>query len=77
LQHNELFRALERIHPAVLADTLRRMQAAGLIGRHVHPGPPARVSYQLTSLGHDTLPLITLLSQWAAEHRAQVAGHQS
>lgn len=76
LRHNELMRALARIHPTVLADTLRRMQAAGLIDRHVDPGPPARVSYQLTSLAHDALPLVTLLSQWAVEHSAQMAGHE-
>jgi DNA-binding HxlR family transcriptional regulator len=75
LRHNELMRTLATIHPAVLADTLRRMQAAGLIDRHVHPGPPPRVSYQLTSLGHSTLPLITLLSQWAVEHSAQLTCH--
>jgi DNA-binding HxlR family transcriptional regulator len=76
LRHNELMRTLARIHPAVLADTLRRMQAAGLIDRHVHPGPPLQVSYQLTSLGHDALPLVTLLSQWALEHSGQLTGHQ-
>jgi DNA-binding HxlR family transcriptional regulator len=73
LRHNELMRALARVHPAVLTDTLRRMQSAGLISRHVHPGPPLQVSYQLTGLGHATLPLITFLSQWATEHSAQLS----
>ena len=76
LRYNELMRGLPGIHPTVLAGTLRRMQAAGLLERHVDPGPPAAVTYLLTSLACDSLPLVTLLAQWADEHEAELSGRE-
>jgi DNA-binding HxlR family transcriptional regulator len=77
LRYNELMRGLPRIHPTVLADTLRRMQAAGLLERHVDPGPPAAVTYLLTSLAYDSLPLVTLLARWAREHKTELGLHEA
>jgi DNA-binding HxlR family transcriptional regulator len=74
LRHNELMRRLPGIHPTVLAGTLRRLQAAGMIDRHVHPGQPPGVSYQLTTLARDALPLITLLARWVDDHSVELNG---
>jgi DNA-binding HxlR family transcriptional regulator len=75
LRHNELMRAVTGIHPAVLSGTVRRLQAAGLVERHVAPGPPAEVSYLLTSLARTVFPQIAALARWAGTHSAELGRH--
>ncbi|MDQ2876431.1 MAG: helix-turn-helix transcriptional regulator, partial [Actinomycetota bacterium] len=52
LRHNELHRAVgSGIRPQVLDDTLRRLEAAGIVVRRVRPGTPPAVSYELSAPG--------------------------
>ena len=48
---NELKKDLEGISQKVLTDSLRSMEADGLLTRTVYPEVPPRVEYTLTELG--------------------------
>lgn len=55
---------------AVLADRLRRLVAAGILGTRPYrvPGARGRAEYVLTSAGVDLLPLQAALAQWSDRH---------
>jgi len=57
------------ISDKVLTDTLRRLQAQGLISRTAYAEAPPRVDYALTELGRSIVdgPL-KALGAWVAEH---------
>ena len=55
---NELKRDLEGISQKVLTDSLRSMEADGLLTRTVYPEVPPRVEYSLTDLGRSLKPIL-------------------
>ncbi|MFE7594194.1 winged helix-turn-helix transcriptional regulator [Kitasatospora sp. NPDC057512] len=72
------------ISPKVLTETLRRLQADGLVERRPYTGSPPRVEYTLTGLGRTLLEPIEAFGAWAFEHgedvmaareRAEATGH--
>lgn len=66
-------KAVPDISPKVLTETLRSLEAAGLINRHQYGGIPPRVEYSLTDLGRSLMPHINGLIGWAAEHFDAIA----
>jgi DNA-binding HxlR family transcriptional regulator len=56
------------ISQKVLTQTLRRMQAHGLVERHRYAEVPPRVEYTLTPAGRDLLIPIRALGEWANHH---------
>lgn len=65
---NELVRAVGTGNN-LMARRLQELQAAGLVNRHVGPGPPITVSYTLTADGEALRPILEPLRSWA-ERRA-------
>ena len=55
---NELKKDLEGISQKVLTDSLRSMEADGLLTRTVYPEVPPRVEYALTELGCSLRPIL-------------------
>ena len=55
---NELKKDLEGISQKVLTDSLRSMEADGLLTRTVYPEVPPRVEYTLTELGYSLRPIL-------------------
>lgn len=55
---NELKKDLEEISQKVLTDSLRSMEADGIITRTVYPEVPPRVEYSLTELGKSLKPIL-------------------
>ncbi|MFD5749443.1 winged helix-turn-helix transcriptional regulator [Streptomyces sp. NPDC127033] len=72
----ELRERIGSISSKVLTETLRRLQFNGLVARHVHPGVPARVEYELTVLGRTLLVPIDAVGAWAFEHGDEVMAAQ-
>lgn len=60
-----LRRRLEGISPKVLSQTLKRLEAHGLVTRTVYPEVPARVEYELTDLGESAAVPLKNLRDWA------------
>ena len=55
---NELKKSLEGISQKVLTDSLRSMEADGIITRTVYAEVPPRVEYSLSELGESMRPII-------------------
>lgn len=56
------------ITPKALTETLRSLEADGLISRHEYDENPPRVEYALTPLGRSLLIPLRAVRQWAEEH---------
>ena len=60
-----LLRSLPGISKKMLIQTLRDMEASGLVTRHVYGTVPPAVDYRLTPLGSRFVEPIDLLYDWA------------
>lgn len=49
----------------MLTQTLRGLEADGLISRKVYPEMPPRVEYELTDRGRSFMPVVQQLMDWA------------
>lgn len=65
---NEIGRSIPDISPKVLTDTLKNLEAAGLIARKIYAEIPPKVEYSLTELGKSLMPHIEGLVRWAIEN---------
>ncbi|NTX05101.1 helix-turn-helix domain-containing protein [Myxococcus sp. CA040A] len=72
LRFSDLKRAIEGISQRMLTLTVRGLERDGLVTRTVHPTVPPRVEYALTPLGRTLLEPVTVLGQWAVQHRAEI-----
>lgn len=66
---NELQKSLEGISQKVLTDSLRSMEADGIITRTVYPEIPPRVEYALSELGDTMRPIIKSMEVWGTEYK--------
>lgn len=66
---NELRKTIPGISQKVLTDSLRSMEADGIIIRTVYPEVPPRVEYTLTELGESMRPIIKAMETWGAEYQ--------
>ena len=66
---NELKKDLEGISQKVLTDSLRSMEADGIITRTVYPEVPPRVEYALSELGESMRPIMDAMEIWGTEYK--------
>lgn len=66
---NEIGKAIPDISPKVLTETLKNLEAAGLLSRRLYAEVPPRVEYSLTDLGKSLMPLLGALIEWAIDNR--------
>lgn len=64
----QLQRALPGISKKMLVQTLRDVEARGLVARHVHSVVPPKVEYELTPLGKTFAQAVEMLYRWGEEH---------
>ena len=76
IRFNELCRAIPDISPRMLSDTLRTLEADGLISRKVYPVVPPKVEYRLTDIGDSLIPHINRLTEWALENMQKIVSHR-
>jgi DNA-binding HxlR family transcriptional regulator len=62
---NELLSIVPGLSDRLLTERLRELEGEGLVRRKVLPGPPVRVSYEMTEAGKGLEPVIRSLQQWA------------
>ena len=70
---NELQRDLEGISQKVLTDSLRSMEADGIVTRTVYPEVPPRVEYALSELGESMRPIMDAMAAWGTDYKARQA----
>lgn len=69
---NELKKSLEGISQKVLTDSLRSMEADGIITRTVYPEVPPRVEYALNDLGRSMCPIIMAMEEWGINYKKEI-----
>lgn len=55
----------------MLTDSLRSMEADGIITRTVYPEVPSRVEYALSELGESMRPIIKAMEVWGTEYKKE------
>ena len=71
---NELKKDLAGISQKVLTDSLRSMEADGIITRTVYPEVPPRVEYALSELGESMRPIMDAMEVWGLSYKDKLAG---
>lgn len=66
---NELKKDLEGISQKVLTDSLRSMEADGIIDRTVYAEVPPRVEYALNELGETLRPILDAMETWGLKYQ--------
>ncbi|SNX54861.1 helix-turn-helix domain-containing protein [Thermoanaerobacterium sp. RBIITD] len=66
---NELRKTIPGISQKVLTDSLRSMEADGIIIRTVYPEVPPHVEYALSELGESMRPIIKAMETWGVEYQ--------
>ncbi|WP_101877486.1 winged helix-turn-helix transcriptional regulator [Lachnoclostridium edouardi] len=69
---NEMKKTIDGISQKVLTDSLRSMEADGLITRTVYPEVPPRVEYALSDLGQSMRPIIKAMEEWGISYKKQL-----
>ena len=64
----ELRRAVDGISEKMLAQTLRTLEADGLVDRDARPTIPPHVEYSLTPLGRELVDRLLPLVEWIARN---------
>jgi len=62
---NELLAVVPGLSDRLLTERLRELESEGLVNRKVLPGPPVRVSYEMSEAGKALEPVIRALGEWA------------
>jgi DNA-binding HxlR family transcriptional regulator len=64
LRFSELAAAAKGPGDKVLSARLKELETAGLLLRHVDPGPPVRVTYELTPQGRSFGDVASSIERW-------------
>lgn len=66
---NELQKSLDGISQKVLTDSLRSMEADGIVIRTVFPEVPPHVEYSLSELGESMRPILDAMKEWGINYK--------
>ncbi|WP_393062041.1 winged helix-turn-helix transcriptional regulator [Streptomyces sp. LN549] len=76
MRYSELSRRLAGASQKMLTQTLRSLEADGLVTRTVTPTVPVTVTYGLTGLGLSLNDVMAGLKDWAETHMTDVLAHR-
>lgn len=68
MRTGSLKRMLEGISQKMLTQTLRELQAYGIVDRVSYPEVPPRVEYRLTEMGHSLAKVVRQMEEWIITH---------
>jgi DNA-binding HxlR family transcriptional regulator len=63
-RYQEFLASPEQIATNILADRLKKLDAAGIIVQHAYQQKPVRYEYVLTRKGQDLRPVLEALVKW-------------
>ena len=69
---NELQKSLKRISQKLLTESLRSMEADGIIVRTIYAEVPPRVEYSLSELGETMRPILDAMEKWGNDYKASL-----
>ncbi|MGN8769904.1 winged helix-turn-helix transcriptional regulator [Paenibacillus barengoltzii] len=67
----ELKRLINQISQKMLIQTLRELEADGLISKKMYNQVPPKVEYSMTALGRSLEPILKLLCDWGEDYAEQ------
>jgi DNA-binding HxlR family transcriptional regulator len=76
LRYSQLSRLLVGVSQKMLTQTLRSLEADGLVTRSVAPTVPVTVTYELTDLGASLHQVVGHLRVWAQSNMDAVTAHR-
>jgi DNA-binding HxlR family transcriptional regulator len=76
IRFNQLRKQIPDISTKVLSNTLRVLEADGLVKRTVFPEVPVRVEYELTETGRTLVPIVLSLTEWAKNNMKSIMMHR-
>jgi DNA-binding HxlR family transcriptional regulator len=65
LRFSEVAQAIPQLSDRLLSERMKELEGWGLVERTVIDGPPVRVEYSLTEMGHELEPALGELKRWA------------
>jgi DNA-binding HxlR family transcriptional regulator len=65
LRFSEIAHAVPELSDRLLSERMKELEARGVVSRHVDPGPPVKVLYELTDMGASLEPALQELKSWA------------
>jgi DNA-binding HxlR family transcriptional regulator len=65
LRFSEISHAVPELSDRLLSERMKELEARGVVTRHVDPGPPVKVLYELTDMGQSLEPALQALKSWA------------
>jgi len=76
LRFSELRDQIKVITERMLTLQLRELERDGLVKRTVYAEVPPRVTYELTEVAKELIPIWAQLSQWGKKHRKLLHEHE-
>src|SRR5579885_1314389 len=65
LRFSEIAQAVPELSDRLLSERMKELERRGIVERTVHPGPPLRVEYSLSTMGQELEPALSELQRWA------------
>jgi len=72
MRYGELKKAIVGVTPKMLTQTLKELEADGLISRKVFPEVPPKVEYALTATGKELIPFIAQMRSWGEKQMSSI-----
>jgi DNA-binding HxlR family transcriptional regulator len=72
LRFKDLRRDIPDVSQKMLAETLKRLEADGLVIRKAYPEIPPKVEYDLTARAETLIPLLSSLLHWAIDNMEDI-----
>jgi DNA-binding HxlR family transcriptional regulator len=65
LRFSEIAQAVPELSDRLLSERMKELESRGMVERKVLAGPPLRVEYGLSQMGHELEPALSELQRWA------------
>jgi DNA-binding HxlR family transcriptional regulator len=65
MRFSEIAQAIPELSDRLLSERMKELERRGMVQRTVIPGPPLRVQYELSTMGHELEPALAELQNWA------------
>jgi DNA-binding HxlR family transcriptional regulator len=65
LRFSEIAQAIPELSDRLLSERMKELESRGIVERTVIAGPPLRVQYELSEMGHELEPALSELQSWA------------
>jgi DNA-binding HxlR family transcriptional regulator len=71
MRFSEIAQSIPELSDRLLSERMKELEARGVVRRTVLSGPPVRVQYELSEMGHELEPALAALQSWARRWLAE------